>query len=240
MTKIPKVIHYCWFGGNPIPQEIKKNIENWKRICPDYLIIQWDESNFDINLNVFVKQAYNQRKWAFVTDYVRLYVLYHHGGIYLDTDVEIVKNFDDFLNHSAFTGCESDFSCVTGTLGASKGNVWIEKLLEDYENSNLLNDDGSIKLIPNTKLITEKTINDFGWEKKNIYQILKDDIHIYPFDFFCAKNYSDGKIYCTENTVTIHHFSGSWLTPKQKVKKTIGKLAGPLIRNFYRKIKYRG
>src|SRR5699024_8907222 len=127
---IPKIIHYCWFGGNELSKTTKVCINSWKKKLPDYKIIEWNESNFDINSNQYVKEAYQAGRYAFVTDYVRLYVLYHYGGIYMDTDVEVLKSLDSFLKHQAFTGCENEKNSVTGIIGSEKDHEWIKTLLD--------------------------------------------------------------------------------------------------------------
>jgi mannosyltransferase OCH1-like enzyme len=130
-------------------------INSWKKYLPDYELVLWNEDNFDINSNQYVKEAYESKKYAFVTDYVRLYALYHHGGIYMDTDVEVLKSLDEFLEHTAFTGCENDQMCVTGTMASEKGHKWIEDLLNDYDDKKFILAEGSFDKTPNTQIITE-------------------------------------------------------------------------------------
>lgn len=239
MGNIPKKIHYCWFGGNPLPDTFKKCIESWERYCPDYEIIRWDENNFDISSNNYVKEAYDAKKWAFVTDYVRLFVLFKYGGIYMDSDVEVIQPLDTFLKHRAFTGCESDSLCVTGTIGSEKNHPWIEMLLEEYTDKKFVLSDGKLNLTPNTTLITNITKRQFGWNSENSYQILHGDLHIYPFDFFCAKDLRDGKVKVTKNTCTIHHFSGSWLSKSQKNKILISRLLGTKFKKMISSILFK-
>ena len=129
---IPKVINYCWFGRGELPDDTKRYIETWKKNCPDYKIIEWNEDNFDIHSNTYVEEAYIAKKYAFVTDYVRLYVLYNNGGIYMDTDVEILKPIDRFLNEKAFSSFENNNTLSTGIMGAEKGNLWIKDLMDEY------------------------------------------------------------------------------------------------------------
>lgn len=224
---IPKKIHYCWFGKGEMPELTKKCINSWKKYLPDYELILWSEDNFDINSNQYVKEAYEAKKYAFVSDYVRLYSLYNYGGIYMDTDVEVLKTLDKYLEHSAFTGCESDMMCVTGTMGAEKGHKWIGDLLDEYNDKKFILDDGSYNLATNTQMITKTTKDKYGWESKNKYQVLKGDLHIYPFEVFCAKDCTNGKIKSSNNTYTIHHFSGSWLTKTDKLKQKIIRIIGP-------------
>lgn len=218
-NKIPKIIHYCWFGKNPMPKLAEDCINSWKKYCPDYKIIRWDESNFNLNANQYVLDAYNQKKWAFVTDYVRLFVLYKYGGIYMDTDVEVIKPLDVFLKHEAFTGCENEKFCVTGVMGASSKHPWIKSLLDYYDDKRFILPDGSIDITTNTKVITDITIKEYGWIPSNNLQILKNGLTIYPFEFFCAKDYNSGVISISDNTYTIHHFNASWHTEEEKKRR---------------------
>lgn len=220
--KIPKVIHYCWFGENQISEEYKKCILSWKKYCPDYKIKEWNEDNFDIHSNKYVEEAYNAKKYAFVTDYVRLYALYTEGGIYMDTDVEVLKPLDRFLDESAFSSFESNDMIPTGIMGAEKENVWIKDLLDEYKDLRFIKEDGTFDTTTNVIRITNLTVNKYGLIQKSSYQKLKDGIvTIYPFDYFCPKDWKTGKINLTENSYTIHHFSGSWLTAEEQERKLI-------------------
>ncbi len=238
---IPKKIHYCWFGRGQMPELAISCIKSWEEKLPDYEIIAWNEDNFDINSNEYVKQAYESKKFAFVTDYVRLYALYHHGGIYMDTDVEVLKPFDKFLEHRAFTGCEDDMMCVTGTMASVQGHKWIGNLLSGYDSRKFILPDGSFDKTPNTGVITKLTINEYGWKPKNERQHLKEGLVIYPFDVFCAKQWRTGEVIITNETHTIHHFSASWHSKSDKIKHRIGKLIGPkttaLIKNILENLK---
>lgn len=133
---IPKVIHYCWFGGNPLPYEVKKCIKSWEKMCPDYEIKQWNESNFDISDNTFARVAYENKAWAFVSDYARLKIVFDYGGIYLDTDVELLKSLDHLLDNKCYIGIQQAQSlCQTGLgFGAEKNSYIVEKMLEKYSN----------------------------------------------------------------------------------------------------------
>ncbi|WP_370760513.1 glycosyltransferase family 32 protein [Faecalibacillus intestinalis] len=212
---IPKIIHYCWFGKGKMPEEANKLIETWKENCPDYEIIRWDESNFDIESNDYVKEAYKCKKYAFVTDYVRLYALYNYGGIYMDTDVEVCKSFDELLNNEAFSGYESTDFIPTGTMASSKNNKWIKLLLDDYKNIHFLKN-GIMDLTTNTQRITETTLKNYNI-KLDGRIIITDDFTIYPFDYLCAKDWYTGKIYKSDNTYTIHHFAKSWQKKSIKI-----------------------
>ena len=181
---IPKTIHYIWFGGNALPEEAKRCIESWRRHCPDYKIICWDESNFDLSCNEYVEEAYQAKKWAFVSDYVRLWVLVTYGGIYMDTDVEVLKSLDPFLGHKAFSGFESPDAIPTGIMACEKGFSLFKELLDDYDDRHFLRKDGSYDLNTNVVAIT--------------------------------RHHETGQIQLTENSVTIHHFSGSWVDSLEK------------------------
>ena len=137
---IPKIIHYCWFGGKPLPELACLCIESWKKFLPEYRIIRWDEESFDINSNTYVKEAYENKKYAFVTDYVRLYALYTHGGIYMDTDVEVRRPLDQFLQHQAFSGFESYHDIPTGIMASEKGFQGIKDQLDYYNNRHFVKD----------------------------------------------------------------------------------------------------
>lgn len=224
-----------------MPELAVNCIKSWKEKLHDYEIIEWNEDNFDITSNEYVKQAYESRKFAFVTDYVRLYALYHHGGVYMDTDVEVLKPLDKFLEHAAFTGCEDDMMCVTGTMASVQGHKWIEHLLSGYESRKFILPDGSYDKTPNTGVITDLTINEYGWKPKNELQHLKEGLVIYPFDVFCAKQWRTGEVLITNETHTVHHFSASWHSKSDKLKHKIGILIGPkataCVKNILKRFK---
>ena len=161
-VNIPRVIHYCWFGGNPLPEEAKKCIESWKRYCPDYEIIRWDESNYDVNSCAYIQEAYQAKKWAFVSDYARFDILYHHGGVYFDTDVELVASIEDILEKGAFLGVEQpigdDLSIkVAPGLGmaAEAGHPLYRQILNMYGDLHFLHPDGSPNQITVVKYTTD-------------------------------------------------------------------------------------
>jgi mannosyltransferase OCH1-like enzyme len=224
--QIPRIIHYCWFGGKPLPSLVKKCLKSWEKFLPDYKIIRWDEDSFDVNSHPFTKEAYEMKKWAFITDYVRLYVLHEVGGVYLDSDVEIIKPIDTFLAHSAFTSFESPFLVPTGLMSSSKQNSWINTLLKFYENTHFIDKDGLPQLTPNTVTITEICTKKFNLQINNSYQVLEGDVHIYPSEYFSPKSWETGKIKLTSNTYSIHHFSGSWIPKYQKTEKYMWTLFG--------------
>lgn len=212
INKIPKIIHYIWVGGKEKSELAKKCIESWRKYCPDYQIIEWNESNFDMNQNLYLKQAYQAKKFAFVSDYMRLKVLYDFGGIYMDTDVEVVKPLDEFLKHNAFSGFENQVWMPTAVMGAEKHSKWIERLLAVYDKLTFLNDNGSYNLTTNVTYMSIVTQKFYKVKLNNTYQELDDGLVIYPNDWFCPKDYVSQKIMLTDNTHAIHHFNGSWLT----------------------------
>lgn len=229
---IPKIIHYCWFGGKTIPTEVKKYIDGWKKYNPDYELRLWNESNFNMDANQYVKEASEQKKWAFVSDYVRLKALYEDGGIYLDTDVEVVKSLDEFLNNPAFIGFEANDRINTGTIGAEKHNLWIKNLLDTYRGRRFLLDNGKLDLTTNVVMITNIMATEYSLRLDNSLQRY-EDVTVYPFDYFCAKDIITTEILPTERTVTIHHFKGTWTNPKDKlIKCLIGCLSYDKVRSL--------
>ena len=215
--QIPKIIHYCWFGGKPHPELIQECISSWRKYCPDYEIIQWDETNFDISSNQFVAEAYAAGKWAFVSDYVRLYALFHYGGIYLDTDVELFKPLDCFLSNSAFTGFEAHDSPVTAIMGCAKGYTLFGEMLEYYQNRSFFKD-GEMDLLPNTYIITDYLV------KRGIIlngkQQTISGCTVYPEIVFCPNNILRLFNKYSRKTYCVHHFVGSWGANPVTAKRT--------------------
>lgn len=205
---IPKIIHYCWFGGNPLPELAQKCIASWKKYLPEYEIREWNEHNFDINSNAYVREAYEARKFAFVTDYVRLYAIYHHGGIYMDTDVEVLKPLDSLLEYEAVSGFESETQIPTGLMAGREGHPFIKELLDDYAELHFRLSDGSLDMTTNVMRITARCLK-YGLKLDNTLQTVRG-FTLLPKDYLCPKSYKDGKIYLTDNSYTIHHFAGSW------------------------------
>ena len=205
---IPKIMHYCWFGGKPLPDEAKKCISSWKKFCPDYTIREWNEKNFDLQSNQYAYEAYQNKKWAFITDYVRLYAMVTEGGIYMDTDVEVIKPLDDLLVNKAFSGFENLEKIPTGIMACEKGVPLFQQLLNEYDGRHFVKDNGELDLTTNVETITNYC-KSLGFVSNNTYQVI-EEFTIYPKDWFCPKDYVTGKITLTSNTRTIHHFKGSW------------------------------
>lgn len=218
---IPKVIHYCWFGRNPKPKKILDCIASWKRVLPEYAIKEWNEDNFDLGCCGYVREAYAAKKWAFVTDYVRLYALYTEGGVYLDSDVEVIKPLDAFLDCRAFSGRESPKSCLTGTMGAEKGSAWIRDMLEPYATRSFIREDASLNLTTNVVYANEILVPK-GLPFEDSYFEIQEYVRIYPTEFFCPKSLRDNHYHVTCNTVTVHHFASSWHTPRERMLGWIG------------------
>lgn len=216
---IPKIIHYCWFGRNPKPALAEKCIASWKKFCPDYEIIEWNEDNFDISSNRYVQEAYENRKYAFVTDYVRLYALVTFGGVYMDTDVEVVRSLDEFLVHQAFSGFEEEAWIPTGLMACEKDFPLYKEYLSYYDNARFVKEDGTLDTTTNTFTITKMT-EKHGLIRNGQFQIV-DGFALYPREVFCPLDNSTGVLHKNEMTAAIHWFSKSWLPADIRVRSKI-------------------
>lgn len=244
---IPKIIHYCWFGGNPIPEKDKKCIDSWKKFCPDYEIIEWNENNFDVNCCQYVKEAYEAKKWAFVSDYVRLKVIFENGGIYFDTDVELIKNIDNMLNFESFFCFENHNQINTGLgFGAHKKNIIVKKMLDDYNIIHFKLNNESFDLTP-CPVRNTNSIKSIGLIFNNSYQIIDNNVFL-STEYMCPIDYFTGKINITDNTISIHWYNGSWQTEEQKkwhnasakLSKFFGNEISDVILGIYFSIKKEG
>lgn len=213
-TKIPKKIHYCWFGRGEKSLLIKSCIASWKKFLPDYEIVEWNEDNFDIHCNTYVEEAYHAKKWAFVTDYVRLYLLYNIGGIYMDTDVEVLRSLDIFLEEEAFSGFEARDSVPTGIMASVKNQKVFFHLLKDYDNKHFVLSDGLLNQTTNVETIS-KYFMENGLEMNNKEQTI-NGCTMYPQIYFCPNTF--GMIFGinSKKSYTIHHFDGSWKGSRHK------------------------
>lgn len=208
---IPKKIHYCWFGGKAKPQSVLDCIESWRKYCPDYEIVEWNEANFDIHINTYCEQAYSLGKWAFVSDVVRVYVLCTQGGIYMDTDVEVIRSFDDLLHYPAFFGFEGTQWVATSTMGAEASNPIVSEFFSNYTHRSFIKDDGTQDLLTNVRALTTMFVKEYGVmlngkEQDHVF------FHLFPTDYFTPYDYISGRIRKTVNTHTIHWFGQSWLS----------------------------
>lgn len=216
---IPKIIHYCWLGRNPKPESVLKCINSWKKYCPDYEIIEWNEDNLDISSHLFSKQAYDAKAWAFATDYFRLWVVYTHGGIYLDTDVQVIRSLDPLLANHAFMGFECEERIASGLgFGAEAGSIFIREQMKMYDGLEFINPDGTLNRAPapeySTKLAKSLGMtNDTG----KIQHVL--DATIYPVEYFAPKDYHTNILRLTRNTYSIHHFDATWHTQQEKEQR---------------------
>ncbi len=206
---IPKKIHYCWFGGNPKPDSVQKCINSWKRFCPDYEIIEWNESNFNIHCMPFVEQAIEAKKYAFASDVARLMVVYENGGLYFDTDVEVIRSFDALLENQAFLGFESNEYVNSGLgFGSEAGIEFFREHIDAYRDKVFINEDGSFNMIAcpyvATELLVEKGFVQNGQEQ------LVGEVRIYPTDYFNPYDSITGRLNKTENTYSIHWYDASW------------------------------
>lgn len=229
---IPKRIHYCWFGGKKIPKLAKKCIASWKKFCPNYEIIEWNENNFDMNYCDYVKEAYRAKKYAFVTDVVRLYALVNYGGIYMDTDVEIIKSLDVFLQYNAFSGFESINFVPTGIMACEKGHKLFKEFLKEYDNIHFIKSDNKYDLTTNCVRITN-ICKKYGLNLNNKKQIIQKFV-LYPSEYFCPKDWVTKKINITKNSYTIHHFNGSYLSFYNRLKLFIISSIGKNIKYIFK------
>lgn len=211
---IPKIIHYCWFGGNPLPELAQKCIASWKKYCPEYEIKEWNENNFDLNCCDYVREAYVAQKWAFVSDVARLYAMVTEGGIYMDTDVEVVQPLDSLLQYHAVSGFESDTAIPTGLMACEKGNPMFKELLDEYRNAHFILSDGTQDKTTNVVRITNACLK-YGFAPNNKKQTV-NTFTLLPKDYLCPKNIETGKLEMSDNTLTIHHFNGSWLSDEER------------------------
>lgn len=215
---IPKIINYCWFGKGEKSIFIENCISSWRKFCPDYEIIEWNETNFDFEQHPYSTMAYQNKMWAFVSDYARLKIIYENGGIYLDTDVELIKNLDHIIENPFFCGFELEKIINTGIgFGAEKNSFLTKKMLEEYKDVEFINRDGTLNKTPCT-YYNSNALKREGVLLNNSFQ-KTSDFTIYPTEFFSPKSYETGVVKITENTVSIHHFDSSWEDSKSLEKK---------------------
>ena len=220
---IPKVIHLCWLSGDPYPTKIAKCLKTWKKYLPDYEVILWDTNRFDLDSSIWVRQAFEKKKYAFAADYIRFYALYHYGGIYLDSDVEILKNFDDLLDLPYFMGAEKSQSPEAAIMGAEKGCDWIKACLDYYHDRPFINEDGSLNIqtLPDIMIRQIKQIKPIRVlsleDSLNIRNLdMKNEVLEFNDIFFSPKVFDSREVEITPYTYAIHHYQNSWFSPKAK------------------------
>lgn len=212
--KIPKTIHFCWFGGKPIPDQYQKYMESWRKYCPDYEIQRWDENNYDITKNKYMYEAYKHKLWALVSDYARLDIVFEYGGIYLDTDVELIRSIDDLLYQEAFAGFENKQRVNFGLgFGAKRSFTVLKKMLDYYEQIDLFNIDGTLNIVPCPVVQTE-VLRKEGLIQNGEYQRVAG-MTIYPEKVLSGKSYSTMRVRLAPCTHMIHHYAASWKSEKE-------------------------
>ncbi len=221
---IPKTIHYSWISDDPFPPLIKRCLASWKKHAPDYEIIRWDKDRFDINSLRFTQQAFEHKKWAFISDVQRLYALYEYGGIYLDSDVELVRPLDDLLDNTAFLGFQNPELLEMWVLGFEKGHPWIKRLLDYYIDRPFIMDDGAMDLKPNTLIATEISTAEFGLRLGDAHQYIAQDVRIFPQKYFSPPILLPGKLSISNESYAIHHFTGAWKSEDLQKKERRNKI----------------
>ena len=230
---IPKVIHYCWLSGDPYPDLIQRCIDSWKKRLPDYELVLWDASRFDVNQTEWTRQAFEKRKWAFVADFVRFYALYNYGGIYLDSDVEVLKPFDDLLQQDYFFGFEcgaAEDLPEAACFGAAKGLPWLKKCMDFYEKEPFIAPDGSFNQIVAPMVFKAAFESCENVSLRNDGKIRKlDGGSIYPDKWFSSKNRYSDKPIVTADTYAVHHFTSAWFDRRTKMRRKIVRLSVSIL-----------
>lgn len=236
---VPKIIHYCWFGGAKHPKLMKKCIKSWQRILPDYELRIWTEDTFDISKSVnYVQEAHQQKKYAFVSDYVRLYALYNYGGVYLDTDVEVLKDFSQLFKTETTFGFEDVGKISTAFIAVEPRVMWIKELLDIYAQRSFVLPDGRNDQTTNVEFISKYLADkNVDMQKECIDE---EHLTIYPSEYFSPRSWASGKYEITNNTYTVHYFAGTWHSPYTRFltkffpNSWVAKIAG--IKEFILKI----
>ncbi len=219
---IPKIIHYCWFGGKEKPKKIQKCIDTWKKALKDYTFMEWNESNFDVNEFLYTKEAYEAKKYAFVSDVARVKALYEYGGIYLDTDVVVYKSFDEILNNACVLGFEQENYVATSFMACEKEHSLMREFYEMYRNLDFYSENGEIIEGTNVSKLTNM-LKKKGLIRNNQYQVL-DDIVVYPQEYFSPYDYSNCIKQNTKNTICEHLYFVSWMSSRTRFNKAVKKI----------------
>jgi len=241
---IPKILHLCWLSGDEYSPLIAKCIQSWKEKCPDYEVRIWNTKNFDISSSAWVSEAFNKKKYAFAADYIRLWAVYNYGGIYLDSDVEVIKTFDDLLHLNSFMGFALDGNYEPAIFGAIPKQEWLQKCLCHYNNRHFIKTDGTLDMLTLPYVIKPILKKEYGMEPKNLRDkinfVADANIKLFPYDFF-SPDIINMRI--TLNTYTVHHFTGYWGTPAYKFRKRVfrfiakNKLMFFIYSNTYQRLK---
>ncbi len=226
---IPKIIHFCWLSNDPYPKLIEHCLTTWKTVLPEYEFMLWDSKKFDLESTLWTQQSFSTKKYAFASDYIRLYAVYKYGGIYLDTDVEILKNFDDLLQLPYFIGLEQTNIIEAAVFGAEKGTEWLADCIKYYDKRPFIKEDGSLDLLVLPKIMeaqieqNRKLIYMQKSDLQNIKKLIEDKtkLLLYPFEFFSAKNNETYQLSTTENTYAIHHFNNAWVHKRKRIRLNI-------------------
>lgn len=237
---IPKKIHYFWVGGSQMPEKNKACVESWKKFCPDYEIVEWNESNYDFSVCTYMAQAYEAKLWGFVPDYARLDIIYREGGIYLDTDVELLRSLDALLSYKAFLGFESPGSVALGLgFGAEPGNEIFRQMRDMYHSFSFYKEDGTPNIIPSPVYATD-FLKSYGLKPDGKRQSVHG-IEVFPAEYFAPLCYADNRLNITEHTYSIHWYHASWHTPQQrertrriqKINRIFGRRLGSVVNRGY-------
>lgn len=225
---IPKIIHYCWLSNDPVPESLQKCMDSWKKVIPEYKWIHWNFDRFPKERSKWVSQAFDNKKYAFAADYIRLYALYHYGGIYLDMDVEVVRSFDVFLELHEMLCFENskDGRLEVAAFGVEKGAQWIKDCLDYYKDRPFVKSNGTFdtKVLPG---IIKDCLLKNGYTLKPVSSIeeatqcIGKEIPVFPYQYFSPKSYATGKVEMSSLTYSIHHFAGTWLPWYANVEKKI-------------------
>lgn len=230
---IPKIIHYCWLSNDPYPKEIAQCISSWKKNLPDYEIWLWDFNRFDKASSKWVSEAFDNRKYAFAADYIRAYALYHHGGIYLDSDVEVLKPYDEFLQNPYMIGYENGSESIEAAcMGAEKGHPLFAALLEYYDGRSFVKPDGSFDMIPMPSVMASLINGNYTVKSLQLNDTFDTDtatLCVYPSDYFSPIDLRTMKLKLTPHTVSIHRLAASWESSRHRIRKRIQKLVGPAL-----------
>lgn len=226
---IPKIIHYCWFGRGEKPALAKKCIDSWRRLCPDFEIREWNEDNCDYRAMPFMAEAYAAKKYAFVSDVMRLIVLEKYGGVYFDTDVELVRDITPLLNDEGFIGFENEQYVASGlTIASVPHHPVVQAMINEYQKLNFTNADGTTNAVGCPRLNTD-VMESFGLVRNGREQVVAG-IRVYPADFFNPLDSITGKLKKTDNTYSIHWYSMSWMPKRMQLKAKLGRLVRRLLK----------